>query len=472
MAGPGILSPSKMKSRRLCFLAALALVPLLVSGCQLARWLRLLSFKNQLAQVERYVRIEDQGGLVLHFSKPVVYADDLSLLIQGETSRKTNQNRSEWIWSYEKQPAEGALEAGEFDLSFTLGFENSKLSDVRFGEHFLGLMPKPLIVGLLRSVGQADVNVKRGTVAMKWAGPGPGQKVELPTKSQLARLLGAPARVSQNNGRKTHLYKYYQKVFRDCPPCERLAWAMFSFGADGEEIASSEGVIGNIGWRMLRVKGEAEPRVTFSLEPLNVEPVALELPGEITGAFVGRFREPAGTLLSVGCDGGTFVLSWTKDDTGGWCEALPEQTNTLFGLPAGLPRATFLRDNCGVVTGLVAELQGQGTLFTRVANELAQPRPCVPLDPAMYAACAGRYKASWGGFVIISRTGDQLFWQKEPLRARLPLYPASETNFFFKAVDSPLTFVRNRQGEVTKLVVHYNGRTAEAAKLKSGQSSR
>ena len=50
--------------------------------------------------------------------------------------------------------------------------------------------------------------------------------------------------------------------------------------------------------------------------------------------------------------------------------------------------------------------------------------------------------------------------------ARLPLYAASETNFFFKAVESPLTFVKNPDGEVTKFVLHYNGHAAEATKLK------
>ena len=88
------------------------------------------------------------------------------------------------------------------------------------------------------------------------------------------------------------------------------------------------------------------------------------------------------------------------------------------------------------------------------------------VGPKVYAACAGRYKASWGGIVRISREGDQLYWQNQGIQARVPLYPASETTFFFKAVDSPLTFVKNDQGGVTKLIVHFNGHDAEAVKVK------
>jgi uncharacterized protein DUF3471 len=118
---------------------------------------------------------------------------------------------------------------------------------------------------------------------------------------------------------------------------------------------------------------------------------------------------------------------------------------------------------------LIAQLEGPGTLFTKFDNRLPEPPSAVRVDPRVCAACVGRYKASWGGAVIISRKGEQLFWQNEGVRARVPLYPASETNFFFKAVDSPLTFARNEQGEVTKLIVHYNRRNAEAVKVDGGK---
>jgi hypothetical protein len=394
----------------------------------------------------------------------VVYAEDLSLLIEGETSSATNGNRVEWLWNYEKQRMETPTESGDFDLLFTIGFDRLKLCELRFGEHFLGLMPKPLILGLLRSVGQAEVNIRKGTVAMKWVGPGPNQKVELPTRTQVTNLLGAPFLVTRTNGTQTYLYKYYQKADGQSALCERLAWAKFTFKGESDEIAGSDGMIGNVAWRMVRVAGQPEPQVTFWLEGLSVEPVAIALPEEICRDYVGQYKEAGGTVLNVGRDGGAFVLSWTKEKTGGWCAALPEQTNMLFGVPSGLPRGTFFRDSSGTVTGVVAQLQGTGTAFSKFSPHLPELGVPVRVNPAAYETCAGRYKASWGGTVIITRQGEQLFWQNEGVDARIPIYPSSETNFFFKAVDSPLTFVKNEQGQVTKFVLRFNGRTSDAVK--------
>jgi hypothetical protein len=456
-----------MKSKRLVLFALLGVVALLATGCQWARWLRLLSLKKQLAQVERYVQVQDEGGLSLRFLKPVVYCDDLSLLIGDETLRTTNKDHITWVWTYEKQSPTGTKDPTAADLSITMGFQNLKFNEMRFPEPFLALMPKPLIIGLLRSVGQAEVDVRHGRVKMKWVGPGAGQRVELPTRSQVIKSLGSPFWLTETNHIRTYLYKYYQKLPTANPPAERLAWVRFTVADDGDEIASSEGVIGNIAWSMTRVPGQAEARVTFRLTEVTVEPVAVALPPQIAQGFVGQYQEPGGTVLSIGWDGEAFTMSWIKEKTGGWCLALPETTNALFALPAGVPQGKFLQDVSGVVTGVVARLQGPDTVFTKIANQLPPTPTAVRLEPAALAACAGRYKTSWHDTVILTQKGEQLCWQTRGIRARLPLYPASETNFFFKAVDSPLTFVKNAQGEVTKFILHFHGHEAEAVRVGS-----
>lgn len=441
-------------------------VALVTTSCEWMRWLRLLSFKKQLAEVERYARIEEKDGLRIRLLKPVVYADDLHLLIEGETLRTTNQNRVTWMWSYEKHSLTGKPEPAELALNFTMLFENLKLCELQFDRHFLGLMPKPLILGLMRSVGQAQIDMKHGTVKTKWVGPGPNQKVELPTKSQIVALLGAPFRSTETNGAQTFLYKYYQKAPNPQPPAETLAWANFTFANGSEQVDSSEGMIGNVGWSMTRVPPEPEPRITFSLMPLSVEPVALKLPPEMADAFVGQYTATNGTTLNIGRDADAFVASWVKDQSGGWCLALPELTNILFALPSGSPRWKLVRDNDGIVTGLVAEEEGRETLFAKCQDCVPSEPTAKRIAPKVSEALIGRYKGSWGSLVTISREGEQLFWQNEGIKARVPLYPSSETEFFFKAVESPLTFVKNSQGEVTKFILHYHGHNPEAVKVK------
>jgi hypothetical protein len=460
-----MLAARHMRMKRLALWGMIVALALLATGCEWARWMRLLSFKNQLAKLERYVQVEDQGGLRLRLLKPVVYADDLSLLINGETARTTNGNQITWLWSYEKQSAGSSTEIGDFGMSLTMSFKDQKLSELELPERFLALMPKPLVLGPLRSVGQAEVDLKHGGMKMKWVAPTDKGKVELPTKAQITAQLGEPFMSWESNGLRTVVYKYYQKAPKPCSPAERLAWGRFTFAGADEQVISSEGVIGNVAWSLTRVAGQPEPRVTFRLTPMSVEPVALKLPSEVADQYVGQYQEPGGMRFNLGRDGASLVASWSREQTGGWCAVAAETTNAFFGLPTGEPGFTFLRDSNGMVTGLMTHLQGGEKRFTRCANQLPPGPVVASIDPRVYPACAGVYKASWAGLIIISRQGEQLFWQNHRVQSRIPLYPASETNFFFKVVDSPVTFVRNDKGEVTRLILHYCGSDKEAVKL-------
>jgi hypothetical protein len=319
---------------------------------------------------------------------------------------------------------------------------------------------------MLRSIGQADVDMKRGTVKFKWAGAGK-DKIELPAKSHVLRLLGPPFTITETNQTRTFLYKYYQKTTEPEPPAERLAWAKFTFAGDTEQMLSSTGCLGNMGWSMTTVSNKAEMDITVSLVEMSVEPVALKLPSQITDDYVGHYLTATGAVLNIGRDGDTLAASWTEGEHGGWCMTLPETTNTLFALPAGDPRWTFLRDNSGSVTGMVARFNNSDRTFTKATNQFFQPPPIVQLSPQTLESFAGTYKPSWGGRVFIRCNDGQLFWQTAGIHAKLPLYASSETNFFFKCVDSPVTFVKNDKGAVTKFILHYGPNTADAEKLKT-----
>jgi hypothetical protein len=455
-----------MKAKRLAVLLCISALIFFTTGCEWASWLRLLSLKKQFAQLERYVRVEDKHGLTLDFVKPVVYADDLRLLVEEETLHTTNGNVQTWVWTYEKQTAESAASSGEFDLSFTAVFENLKFAELRFPERFLAVLPKPLILGMLRSIGKADIDLKHGTFNFKWAGSDK-EKIELPAKPQVIALLGPPFSISESNGTHTFLYKYYEKTSTPQSLAERLAWAKFTFVGESDQIIRSEGAIGNITWTMSAVSGQKEMNIAVALAALSVEPVALKLPAEITDQYIGQYKEPGGMILNIGDDGGAFVASWSGQGHGGWCIVLPESTNAFFALPAGDPHCAFLRDNHGAVTGLVAHLNGSNQPFAKITGPLPQATRVAQISLEAVAACAGVYKASWGGRVVLHNDGGHLFWQTPGIETKLPLYPKSETNFFFRPVDSPLTFVKNDKGVVTKFILHYGGHTADAAKIKS-----
>ena len=144
---------------------------LLLTGCV---WLRLLAFKEQLADLDRYVKVDDRNGLAFHFLEPVLYADDVRELLQMEpTVKTTNQNCQTWLWTFEKELAVTNAEPANFDLTFATLFENRKFNELGIPERFTAVIPKPIILGIVRSLGHADIDRSKRSASVRcpqWRG--------------------------------------------------------------------------------------------------------------------------------------------------------------------------------------------------------------------------------------------------------------------------------------------------------------
>ena len=69
-----------------------------------------------------------------------------------------------------------------------------------------------------------------------------------------------------------------------------------------------------------------------------------------------------------------------------------------------------------------------------------------------------------GGIMTITRERNQLFAQLTG-QPKVEIFPKSETEFFWKVVDAQITFVRNKEGEVTHVIHHQGGQTLKAPRL-------
>lgn len=101
---------------------------------------------------------------------------------------------------------------------------------------------------------------------------------------------------------------------------------------------------------------------------------------------------------------------------------------------------------------------------------LAKPKPSrerkvARIDYSLYDAYAGRYELAPGILFTLRRDGDRLTAQLTGQHA-MEIFPESETEFFYKAVDAQITFLKNDQGEVTSLILHQNGQHPPAVKVK------
>ncbi|WP_428304598.1 serine hydrolase [Lacipirellula sp.] len=77
----------------------------------------------------------------------------------------------------------------------------------------------------------------------------------------------------------------------------------------------------------------------------------------------------------------------------------------------------------------------------------------------------GKYPLSLLFALNVTLDGEQLKVQATGQDA-FPIYPSSETEFFYRVVDAQITFVVDEKGEATKLILHQNGNDIEGLRQK------
>jgi len=97
--------------------------------------------------------------------------------------------------------------------------------------------------------------------------------------------------------------------------------------------------------------------------------------------------------------------------------------------------------------------------------EMPKKRVAIKVDPKVYDTYVGRYELKPDFILSITKEEDQLFVQATG-QGKIAIFPESETKFFCKDVDAQISFVKDKDGKVTKLILHQGGRDQEAKKIK------
>lgn len=93
----------------------------------------------------------------------------------------------------------------------------------------------------------------------------------------------------------------------------------------------------------------------------------------------------------------------------------------------------------------------------RLLAEQAQPQHEVPFNPPDFDKFAGYYKlVAPASFARVFRRGDHYYTQLIGQPA-VELFPESSTEFFARVVPAQLSFVVDRHGKVTRVILHQNG---------------
>ncbi len=445
-----------LKVKRAGFGILLVLLAVTLTGCI---WTRLLSFKNQLGDIDHTARIvEDTNGMTLHFKKPVLYGEDLFIATQSEPSTiTTNGSVETWAWVYNKVPRFTNTAPEHFDLQFEALVVDEELEGLRFPPQVLAVLPKEMLLGLFRAVGRGKIDRSHKSLAVDWNEAGPKKPIEPLTRAQVTNLLGTPFYANVSNDVYSCFYKYrYSGKDPD------NAWAKFVFAPNSDKVSQSQGAFGNVGWTLKSEPGKPGMKVDLWLAE---RPPAWtnQLDARLMQEFVGHYRDEAGQVLRVGEDSGRLAMAGglqaIESDKSGWWLLQATSPTNFVGREF---QCTFVCDGQGHAKELLVGEQGFFERYTKVLSEAPRHPRQVAVDPQTLKAYVGRYKFTNKGeefFYEVSLRGNQLLWEG------VPIYPASERDFFFKLVESRLTFVQDGQGRVVRYDLHFDKQNLPAVKV-------
>jgi CubicO group peptidase (beta-lactamase class C family) len=146
------------------------------------------------------------------------------------------------------------------------------------------------------------------------------------------------------------------------------------------------------------------------------------------------------------------ITRWHNGQTGGYhsfVAVLPERRIAVVVLAN---TASMQVDRLG--NQLILMLAGQKV-------EPATFREEVEVDPEVLADYVGVYRLAPAFLLTVTLESGRLMIQATG-QPKLPVYPESETKFFYRVVDAQVTFRRDAEGKVTGLTLHQGGRELPA----------
>lgn len=110
---------------------------------------------------------------------------------------------------------------------------------------------------------------------------------------------------------------------------------------------------------------------------------------------------------------------------------------------------------------------GLHLLDRRLPLAVLDPLPTLAdVDPLIYGDYVGDYELAPEFILSVTQEDDILFVQATD-QLKLPVFPSSETEFFYTIINAQITFFRDEQGMVSHLVIRQNGVENTARKLPS-----
>jgi serine-type D-Ala-D-Ala carboxypeptidase/endopeptidase len=148
-------------------------------------------------------------------------------------------------------------------------------------------------------------------------------------------------------------------------------------------------------------------------------------------------------------------IVWHNGGTGGY--------RSFMGFDPAARIGVVLLSNTSTTIGV----DDIGRHLLDVSVPLAPPARAhkqVAVDPKIFDGYVGTYQVTTNVIFTITRDGNHIFAQLTGQPAA-EIFPESERDYFYKAVDAQITFVTDSAGRASELVLHQNGRDLHAKRF-------
>ncbi|HEV2380415.1 MAG TPA: serine hydrolase [Terriglobia bacterium] len=185
---------------------------------------------------------------------------------------------------------------------------------------------------------------------------------------------------------------------------------------------------------------------------------------KIFDGYVGSYQLAPDFILTVTRDGDHFITQATGQ---GQVEIFPSSDHDFFANVVDA-QITFVTDKLGRATELILHQGGRDQHAPRVEAAAAAMAPKahqeVHVDPKIFDGYVGSYRFTPDFAIAITREGDHLFEQATG-QEKFEIFPEGEKDYFLKVVDAQITFVTDRAGRATELILHQGGHDQHAKRI-------
>lgn len=192
----------------------------------------------------------------------------------------------------------------------------------------------------------------------------------------------------------------------------------------------------------------------------------IALASKVLDRYVGYYELQPGVLFHITRNGPCLFVKLADQP------AFPvyPKSETRFFYKVVDAQLTFSKDENGKVTSLTLYQNGIDQTAKRMPPDFKPPkkkekRVEVKIDLNILKDYVGKYELAPGQIFDVKLVNGKLMVQLTG-QPRSEVFAESRTEFFYKVVDAQITFVRDDQGKVTRLVLHQSGTDIPAEKIK------